>query len=223
MNAKLVTVILSLLLTGMSFGGILPDWFPLAVGIHWEYNVSGVIIFNERIYSVSGERTVSVTEIMQQENGYPIFKVEECTVLSGIPTQSGDDMATTEVLYYHVKQDSILVYVSHGLEEIHNVFLSTGVDTGTSSWTCSSKTGVCSNSIRYLPYSRSLTLPCGNIERPVSILTEIFDSTGILTSSSVEYFGWHIGPVLIYEDIYITDRSDFRMQLIVRLRNKYKN
>ncbi len=222
MSSGTVVAMMILVLTGISFG-VSPCWFPISSGMHWEYDISGTIIFGERIYSVRGERTVSVTEVVQYRDGCPIYQVEKHTVLSGIPTPSGEDLANTEVLFYHVKQDSILIYNSLGFESICGVIVCSGIDTGISSWVCSNKSEYHSSSIRYLPYPRSMLLPYGIIDSPVSILTETFSNEETLTSSSVEYFGLHTGPVLIYEDTYRTGDSDFQMQLISRLRNKYKD
>ncbi len=101
------------------------DWFPLAVGNSWLYEMESFSVADNDTAFYTGTRLCEITDLLNHEAGFPVYEMRTIRVTSADPG-AAKSSADTTFEYLRNTATELRCYISPSLD-MHDVWISFGM------------------------------------------------------------------------------------------------
>jgi len=98
------------------------DWFPLAVGNSWLYEMEGFSVTDNDTTFYTGTRLCEITDLLTHEDGFPVYEMRTICV-TPVDTDAAESSADTTFEYLRNTATELRCYISPSLD-MYDVWIS---------------------------------------------------------------------------------------------------
>lgn len=102
------------------------DWFPLAVGNSWLYEMESFSVADNDTAFYTGTRLCEITDLLTHETGFPIYEMRTITSVTPADSGAAESYADTTFDYLRKTATELRCYPSPSLD-MHDVWISFGM------------------------------------------------------------------------------------------------